>query len=44
MEIDTVLMDPKGVEYRVAGVTDWSQAGFWKIDLVQQPWGLGDHP
>lgn len=37
---DTVMQDPEGLEYRVDSVTDWSQAGFYKYDLVQQPYGL----
>lgn len=38
--IDTQLQDPDGVEYRVQSVTDWSQGGFWKAELVQTPAGL----
>jgi len=39
-EIDTVLQSPDGVTYRVQSVEDWSQAGFWKSELTQQPAGL----
>ena len=34
---DTVLQDPDGLQYRVNSVTDWSQAGFYEYELVEQP-------
>ena len=37
---DTVVQDPEGVEFRVDGVTDWSQGGFYKYDIVEQPHGV----
>lgn len=39
IESDTVLQDPNGVEYRVMNTNDWSQAGFFLCELVQQPQG-----
>ncbi len=40
VEIDTVLQGPDGIEYRVQGITDWSQGGFYETDLTEQPRGL----
>lgn len=37
---DTVIQDPDGIEFRVTAVNDWSQGGFYKVDLVEQPRGL----
>ena len=34
-----VLQDDNGDQYRVDSIYDWSQAGFWKLELVQQPLG-----
>lgn len=36
---DTILQDPEGIEYRVADTRDWSQAGLFLCDLVEQPKG-----
>ena len=37
---DTVLQDPDGVEFRVQSVTDWSQGGFFHIEMTEQPRNL----
>ena len=42
VEKDTVVQDPAGKQYRVTSTDDWSQAGFYKSELVQQPFGLGE--
>ena len=39
VEKDTILQDPEGKQYRVTSDEDWSQAGFYKVDLAQQPIG-----
>ena len=41
VERDTVVQDPDGKQYRVHSTQDWGQAGFFKSELVQQPYGLG---
>ena len=41
VERDTILQDNDGVQYRVGATLDWGAAGFYKIELVQQPKGLG---
>lgn len=40
VEADAVLQDPDGVEFRVTAVNDWSQGGFYKVDMVEQPKNL----
>lgn len=37
---DTVVQDMNGVEFRVQSVEDWSQGGFYKTDMTEQPRGL----
>lgn len=37
---DTVIQDPNGIQYRVQSTQDWSQGGFFKSDLVEQPINL----
>ena len=37
VEKDTILQDPDGKQFRVASIEDWGQAGFYKVDLAQQP-------
>jgi hypothetical protein len=37
---DTVLQDPDGLQFRVQSVEDWSQSGFYKYELTEQPVGL----
>ena len=44
LQEDTVLLAPDGIQYRVDSKTDWSQAGFYLYDLVEQPRGLGNNP
>lgn len=44
IELDAVIQDPDGLQFRVQSVHDWSQAGFFEYELVQQPYGLGEHP
>ena len=39
VQIDTVLQDQLGVEFRVDAVTDWRDAGFFVLDLVSEPAG-----
>ena len=36
---DTILQDPNGVEFRVTSIADWGQAGFYVLDLAEQPKG-----
>lgn len=40
VEIDTVIQDPNGVQFRVQSIEDWSQGGFYKTELTEQPNGL----
>lgn len=40
IEIDTVIQDPNGVQFRVQSIEDWSQGGFYKSELTEQPKGL----
>ena len=40
--VDMVIEDPDGYQYRVDSVADWSRAGFYKGDMVQQPKNLVD--
>lgn len=37
--LDSVMQDPDGKEFRVSSVRDWSQAGFFAYELVEQPKG-----
>ncbi len=37
---NTVVQDPNGVEFRIESVEDWSQAGFYHSEMVEQVRGL----
>jgi hypothetical protein len=37
MKVDTVVQDPDGLQFRVQDKNDWSEAGFFRYDIVQQP-------
>lgn len=40
VEVDAVLQDPDGLQFRVETLYDWSQGGFFHLDLVEQPPGV----
>ena len=40
LQIDSVIQDPDGVQFRIQSTQDWSQGGFYTSDVVQQPAGL----
>lgn len=39
-EIDTVIQDPDGVQFRIRSTTDWGQGGFFIAEMTEQPVGL----
>ena len=40
LQIDSVIQDPDGIQYRIQNTQNWSQGGFYTSDVVQQPDGL----
>lgn len=40
LEVDTVVQDPAGVQYRVQSKQDWSQGGFFHYEMTEEPRGL----
>jgi len=40
LQIDVAVQIPEGTQFKVQSVSDWSQGGFMKYDLVEQPVNL----
>lgn len=36
---NTVVQDPDGLQFRIRKTTDWSQAGFFHVEMTEQPNG-----
>lgn len=37
LQIDDIVQDPRGAQYRVMAQSDWSQAGYFQYEITQEP-------